>query len=99
MNRNFDDLQVGSLELFCLTVEQGSFTAAAVSAGITPAAVSRAIARIESRIGVKLFVRTTRKIRLSEAGQHYYYFCRQALDQLLEAERRITGDTLWFIKN
>lgn len=92
MNRNFDDLQVGSLELFCLTVEQGSFTAAAVSAGITPAAVSRAIARIESRIGVKLFVRTTRKIRLSEAGQHYYHFCRQALDQLLEAERRITGE-------
>ncbi|EXB25676.1 bacterial regulatory helix-turn-helix, lysR family protein [Acinetobacter baumannii 1437282] len=92
MIRNFDVLQIGSLELFCLTVEQGSFTAAAISAGITPAAVSRAIARIEDRIGVKLFVRTTRKLRLSESGQNYYHFCRQALDKLLEAERWVTGE-------
>ncbi|OBY75122.1 LysR family transcriptional regulator [Acinetobacter gyllenbergii] len=92
MNRNFDDLQVGSLELFCLTVEQGSFTAAAISAGLTPAAVSRAIARMESRLGVKLFIRSTRQLRLSEAGQRYYYFCRQAIDQLIEAEKQITGE-------
>jgi len=40
MKRQFDDLQLGSIELFCLAAELGSFTAA-VAAGVTPPAVSR----------------------------------------------------------
>lgn len=91
MNRHFDDLQISSLELFCLTVEQGSFTAAAVLAGITPAAVSRSVARIEARLGVKLFVRTTRQLRVTDEGQNYYYFCRKALDCLVDAENQLSG--------
>lgn len=91
MTRHFDDLQLGSLELFCLAADTGSFTAAATEAGVTPAAVSRSVARLEERLGVRLFVRTTRQMRLSEAGQAYYQQCRQALGQLVEAERQVAG--------
>ncbi|RZJ13066.1 MAG: LysR family transcriptional regulator, partial [Rubrivivax sp.] len=80
-NRQFDDLMLGSLELFCAAVEQGGFTAAATALGVTPAAVSRTVARLEERLGVRLFVRTTRQIRPSDAGQAYYEQCRQALNQ------------------
>lgn len=47
MQRLFDDLQLGSIELFCLAAEAGSFTAAALVAGVTPAAVSRSVSRME----------------------------------------------------
>jgi len=72
MPRHFDDLQLGSLELFCLAADSGSFTAAAALAGVTPAAVSRNVARLEERLGARLFVRTTRQMRLSAAGHAYY---------------------------
>ena len=91
MRRQFDDILLGSIELFCLAAELKSFTAAAVEAGVTPAAVSRSVARLEERLGVRLFVRTTRQIRLTEAGQTYYDQCREALGRLVEAEREITG--------
>ncbi|CAK14768.1 LysR family transcriptional regulator [Pseudomonas entomophila] len=94
MTRHFDDLQLGSLELFCLAADAGSFTEAATQAGVTPAAVSRSVARLEERLGVRLFVRTTRQMRLSEAGQAYYQQCRQALGQLVEAERQVAGGQL-----
>jgi len=91
MKRQFDDLQLGSIELFCLAAELGSFTAAAVAAGVTPPAVSRTILRLEQRLGVRLFVRTTRQIRLTEAGRVYFEQSRLALAQLVEAERQISG--------
>ncbi|MBD9676079.1 LysR family transcriptional regulator [Pseudomonas sp. PDM18] len=91
MPRHFDDLQLGSIELFCLAAETGSFTAAANGAGITPAAVSRSVARLEERLGVRLFVRTTRQMRLTEDGRNYFEQCRQALTQLVDAERAVSG--------
>jgi DNA-binding transcriptional LysR family regulator len=91
MKRHFDDVLLGSIELFCFAAELGSFTAAATAAGITPAAVSRSIARLEERLGVRLFVRTTRQIRLTDGGKLYFEQCRQALSQLTDAERQITG--------
>lgn len=91
MTRLFDDVMLGSIELFCLAAELESFTAAAHAAGLTPAAVSRSIARLEARLGVPLFVRTTRQIRLTDSGRAYLGQCRQALGQLVEAEREITG--------
>ncbi|MFS2002267.1 LysR substrate-binding domain-containing protein [Duganella sp. CT11-25] len=91
MKRNFDDVLLGSIELFCFAAELGSFTAAAAAASVTPAAVSRSIARLEERLGVRLFVRTTRQIRLTDGGQRYFEQCRQALSQLTEAEREVTG--------
>jgi molybdenum-dependent DNA-binding transcriptional regulator ModE len=92
MHRHFDDVLLGSIELFCLAAEAGSFTAAANTAGVTPAAVSRSISRLEKRLGVRLFVRSTRSIRLTEGGRSYFEQCRGALNQLIEAERKVTGE-------
>jgi DNA-binding transcriptional LysR family regulator len=92
MSRHFDDIMLGSIELFCLTAELHSFTAAANSAGLTPAAVSRSVARLEARLGAQLFVRTTRRVRLTDGGRAYFEQCRQALGQLIEAEREIAGE-------
>lgn len=91
MARQFNDLQLGSIELFCLTAQHRGFTAAAQAAGLTAAAVSRSVARLEARLGVQLLMRTTRQVRLTDAGQRYYDQCRQALGQLVEAEREVTG--------
>jgi DNA-binding transcriptional LysR family regulator len=91
MARQFDDVLLGSIELFCSAAELGSFTAAATAAGITPAAVSRSILRLEARLSVRLFVRTTRSIKLTEPGRAYFEQCRQALNQLADAERVVTG--------
>ncbi|NMG70822.1 LysR family transcriptional regulator [Parazoarcus communis] len=94
MARHFDDIQLGSIELFCLAAETGGFTSAALAAGITPAAVSRAVGRLEERMGLRLFSRTTRSVRLTETGRAYYEQCRQALTQLTEAERQAMGQQL-----
>ena len=92
MSRNFDSLMLGSIELFCKTAELASFTAAAQQAGVTQAAVSRSVSRLEARLGVQLFVRSTRSVRLTDRGRAYYEQCRQALGQLAEAERELTGE-------
>jgi len=94
MTRYFDDLLLGSIELFCLAAEKGSFSAAANQAGITPAAVSRSVARLEKRLGIRLFTRTTRQMRLTDAGRRYFEQCQQALSQLVEAERHATGEQI-----
>jgi DNA-binding transcriptional LysR family regulator len=91
MQRKFDDLLLGSIELFCLAAELGSFTLAANAASVTPAAVSRSVSRLEERLGVRLFVRTTRQIRLTDSGRRYFEQCRDALSQLIDAEREVTG--------
>ncbi|WP_409316231.1 LysR substrate-binding domain-containing protein [Pseudomonas sp. KCJK9016] len=91
MQRHFDDLQLGSIELFCLAAECGSFTAAAQAASVTPAAVSRSVSRMEERLGVRLFARTTRSVKLTDSGRRYYEECRQALAQLVEAQREVMG--------
>jgi DNA-binding transcriptional LysR family regulator len=46
MKRTFDNVLLGTIELFCLAAEHGSFTSAANTAGITPAAVSRSVSRL-----------------------------------------------------
>jgi len=91
MKRHFEDLQLGSIELFCLAAEASSFTAAAQVAGVTPAAVSRSISRLEERLGSRLFVRTTRSIRLTDGGRTFFEQCRQALTQLVEAQQEMMG--------
>lgn len=94
MARKFDNLMLGSIELFCLAAEKSSFTQAATTAGLTPAAIGRSVSRLENRLGVQLFIRSTRKIRLSEAGQQYYDKCQIALEQFSEAERLVSGQQI-----
>lgn len=91
MSRAFDPVQLGSIEMFCKAAELQGFTAAAQALGVTAAAVSRSVARLEERIGTRLFRRTTRSIRLTEDGRAYFEQCRQALGQIEDAERAIGG--------
>ncbi|MBV4365225.1 LysR family transcriptional regulator [Erwinia phyllosphaerae] len=84
-------LQLGSIEQFCRAAETGSFTGAAEILGLTPAAVSRSISRLEQRLGVRLFLRTTRAVKLTTEGELYWKECHLALEQIAEAERAITG--------
>lgn len=91
MARQFNEVMLSSIELFCLCATEGSFTAAARIAGITPAAVSRSIARLEERLGVSVFTRSTRRISLTDAGALYFQRCKEILGQLADAERELTG--------
>jgi DNA-binding transcriptional LysR family regulator len=84
-------LQLGSIEQFCKAAETGSFTHAAEMLGLTPAAVSRSISRLEQRLGVRLFLRSTRAVKLTSEGELYWKECQLALEQIAEAERAITG--------
>lgn len=91
MSRAFEAMQLGSIEQFCRAAETLSFRSAAELLGLSPAAVSRSIMRLEARLGVRLFSRTTRRINLTEEGRLYYEQCRQALGQIEDAERALTG--------
>ena len=86
-----DSTQLGSIEQFCKAAELGSFTAAAEYFGVTPAAISRSISRLEQRLGVRLFSRTTRSIKVTNEGELYWKECQLALEQIAEAERAVTG--------
>ena len=86
-----DSTQLGSIEQFCKAAELGSFTAAAEFFGVTPAAVSRSVSRLEQRLGVRLFSRTTRSVKVTNEGELFWKECRLALEQIAEAERAITG--------
>lgn len=87
-----DPFQLASIALFCKAAELGNFTSAAEAMGVTPAAVSRSIGRLEARLNVKLFARTTRRVKLTDDGRAYFEQCEQALAQLQEAERIVTGN-------
>lgn len=60
------------IAVFVQVVESGSFSAAARKLGSTPSSVSRSVSRLERELGCKLLVRTTRKLRLSEAGRDVF---------------------------
>lgn len=91
MSRAFEPVQLGSIEMFCKAAELRGFTAAALALGVTAAAVSRSVGRLEERLGVRLFTRTTRLMRLTDEGRAYFEQCRQALAQIENAERAING--------
>lgn len=64
------------MAVFARVVEAGSFSGAARDLGLTPSAVSRQVARLEARLQVRLLERTTRQLRLTEAGSAAYARCQ-----------------------
>lgn len=68
------------LALFVQIVDQGSFSAVARQTGATPSAISRSVSRLEQEMGCKLLHRTTRKLRLSDAGKTVYEHALEMLD-------------------
>jgi DNA-binding transcriptional LysR family regulator len=79
---------IATLETFVAVVETGSLSRAAEKLETTAGAVSRRLTGLEERLGLRLLNRTTRKIRLTEAGEHYYRDVRGILLALTEAEDR-----------
>src|SRR3954463_13858731 len=79
------------IESFVKAVEEGSIAAAARRLGISPAAASQNIARLESYVGVRLLVRTTRSLGLTDSGQLYYDQVRTLINDLELAKVAISG--------
>lgn len=74
---NYNDLY-----LFMLVAREGSFTRAATRLGLAQSGVSRAIRELESRLGVQLLTRTTRKLSLTQAGEQLYRSTLSGFDSL-----------------
>lgn len=74
------------IEEFVAAVEAGSFARAAERLHVTRSAVAKSIARLEARLGTRLFLRTTRSQSLTEEGHGYYERCRRVLAELDAAE-------------
>jgi len=71
-----------ALTTFTKVVESGSFTAAAQELQMTLSAVSRQVSRLEQALGAQLIARTTRTLRLTQAGQAFYGHCASGLREL-----------------
>ena len=83
--------RLDAMKVFVLAVDEGSLAAAGRKLGRSPAAVSRAIAFLEERVGAELLHRTTRSIKLSEEGERYVAICRRVLTELEEADDIAAG--------
>ncbi len=86
MNR-FDDMQT-----FVRVVEAGSLSAAADRMGIAKSAVSRRLNDLESRLGVQLLRRTTRRLNLTDTGRSFYERCLRILADVEEAETAVSQE-------
>jgi DNA-binding transcriptional LysR family regulator len=80
-----------AIAAFVAITEAGSFSGAARRLGLSPQSVTRAIAALEARLGVLLFHRSTRAIRLTDEGAAYLEHCRPALAALADGERALQG--------
>jgi DNA-binding transcriptional LysR family regulator len=79
------------MEAFVLVVDTGSFSAAARRLNVGQPAVSKLVAQLEERLGVKLLVRTTRGLTATEAGLNYYERARRSIEEADEAESAARG--------
>jgi len=79
------------LQIFVAVAETSGFAAAARHLGLSPPVVTRAIAGLEEHLGVRLFQRTTRKVRLTGAGGRYLLDCKRLLGELQDAEAAVAG--------
>lgn len=78
--------RIDAMKVFVTAVEEGSLAGAARRLKRSPTAISRALGLLEQHVGVELLHRTTRSLKLSEAGQRYVEACRRVLVELEEAD-------------
>ncbi|WP_454916622.1 LysR family transcriptional regulator [Xanthobacter sediminis] len=82
--------QLGALNAFVQTAEAGSFAAAAIKLGISASAVGKAVARLEERLGVRLFHRSTRSLTLTPEGELFRDRCRRIFCEIEAAELELS---------
>jgi DNA-binding transcriptional LysR family regulator len=83
--------RIDAIAVFIAVADHGSFAAAARRLGRSPASVTRAVADLESRLGVRLLTRTTRAVSTTEAGQRFLGGAKRVLADLDEIERAAAG--------
>jgi DNA-binding transcriptional LysR family regulator len=79
------------MTVFVRVAEAGSFAGAARDLNMSAPSITRIIASLEDRLGTRLFVRTTRSIKLTEPGERYLEDCRRILDETAQAEAAVSG--------
>jgi DNA-binding transcriptional LysR family regulator len=84
--------RLDAMRAFAAVAALGSFSEAARRVRRSPAAVTRAIAQLEDDLGVLLFHRTTRSVRLTERGALYFERCRQILADIDDVGRQVRGE-------
>lgn len=87
----YDSRLLSGVTVLMAVVEAGTMARAAEAIGLTPSGVGRAIARLESRIGVRLLDRTTRSLRLTEEGRRFYEQVGPHLDSIEQAAMEASG--------
>jgi DNA-binding transcriptional LysR family regulator len=87
MKQNFTVRQgaLDGVEAFLSVAQHKSFRRAAAELGVTPSAISQAVRALEARIGAALFIRTTRSVGLSEAGERFLARAKPAFEELTAA--------------
>jgi DNA-binding transcriptional LysR family regulator len=80
-----------AMTTFVTVVETGGFASAARKLDVSPSVVSRVVTELEEWLGVRLLTRTTRVVRLTEAGTGYFEDCRRILGEIDHAENAATG--------
>ena len=79
------------IEAFVASADLGSFTAAGKRLNLTNSAISKSVGRLEARLSSRLFTRTTRSLKLTDAGTAFYATCVRVLGDLAEAEAVLTA--------
>jgi DNA-binding transcriptional LysR family regulator len=85
------DVEVRQLRCFVAIVDEGTFTDAAISLGVSQAAVSRTLASLEGALGVRLLRRTSREVTLTAAGQRVLTQARRVLGEVDDLVRQATS--------
>ena len=95
MNNQWD---LADLRVFCQVARRSSFVAAATELGISPAYVSKRVSDLEQALGVTLFHRTTRRVKISDAGETAYAWAQKVLeaadglnDSVTRSDARLSG--------
>lgn len=83
-------MDLNDIAVFAKVVETRSFTGAAEQLGLPKSTVSRKLAQLEERLGVRLVQRTTRKLALTDIGQAYYARCARIVADVAAAEQLVT---------
>ncbi|MFL9981787.1 LysR family transcriptional regulator [Paraburkholderia sediminicola] len=93
MKQNFTVRQgaLDGVEVFLSVAQHRSFRRAAAELGVTPSAVSQTVRVLEARIGAALFIRTTRSVGLTEAGERFLSHAKPAFDELVAASEVARG--------
>src|SRR5579862_2781878 len=87
MKQNFTVRQgaLDGVEAFLSVARHRNFRRAAVELGVTPSAISQAVRALEARVGAALFIRTTRSVGLTEAGERFLARAKPAFEELVAA--------------